>query len=111
MEKTSLPEVMFLKVPVAHGMEAQVKLLLPLNIDKSGKKKYPLLVNVYVFYEVRFNFTSIFCILQNLLSIDYRYLLLLIIKQLISVMEAQIRIKFIIDLELLGKRIFACKIM
>ncbi|XP_065200255.1 venom dipeptidyl peptidase 4 isoform X2 [Planococcus citri] len=47
MENATLPKVEFLRVPVAQGMEAQVKLLLPNNLDRSGNKKYPLLVNVY----------------------------------------------------------------
>lgn len=46
LQNVTLPERLFLTYEVAPGMEAQVMLWLPPNIDKSGKKKYPLLVNV-----------------------------------------------------------------
>lgn len=48
LKNVTLPERQFLAFPVGQGMEAQVLLMIPPNIDKSGKKKYPLLINVYV---------------------------------------------------------------
>lgn len=47
LKNLTLPKRQFLTYEVAPGMQAQVMLWLPPNIDKSGKKKYPLLVNVY----------------------------------------------------------------
>lgn len=49
LQNATLPKVEFLRVPVAEGMEARVKLLLPANLDRSGNIKYPLLVNVLVY--------------------------------------------------------------
>lgn len=46
LKNLTLPKRQFLTYEVAPGMQAQVMLWLPPNIDKSGKKKYPLLVNV-----------------------------------------------------------------
>ena len=46
LKDKSLPSTKLLEVDVPGGFKAQVQLLLPPNLDTSGKTKYPLLVNV-----------------------------------------------------------------
>jgi dipeptidyl-peptidase-4 len=46
LQGKALPNTKQLEVSVPGGFKAQVQLLLPPNIDTSGKTKYPLLVNV-----------------------------------------------------------------
>lgn len=44
----ALPIVERISVPVSGNFSAAVVLFLPPDIDRSGKTKYPLLINVYV---------------------------------------------------------------
>jgi dipeptidyl-peptidase-4 len=43
----ALPVIKNLKVPVDGGFTANVRLLLPPDLDESSSKKYPAVVNVY----------------------------------------------------------------
>ncbi|XKL65660.1 hypothetical protein PGB90_009080 [Kerria lacca] len=77
LKNVTLPEVQFLIFTVGNGMEAHVKLLLPPHMDKSGKIKYPLLVNVYagpdsnqVFNRYKVSWETYFC-LNNDVIIAY----------------------------------------
>ncbi|XP_018904753.1 venom dipeptidyl peptidase 4 isoform X2 [Bemisia tabaci] len=48
LQEIKLPTVKYLRAPIERtDMKAYVKLLLPPNLDTSGKTKYPLLVHVY----------------------------------------------------------------
>jgi hypothetical protein len=46
MKNVTLPEKMYVEVPVKPGIDAHVMLFVPPGIDRSGRTKYPLLVNV-----------------------------------------------------------------
>lgn len=46
LAKKALPTKKRMKVPLPGGFEAQVMLWLPPNVDLSGNKKYPMLVDV-----------------------------------------------------------------
>jgi dipeptidyl-peptidase-4 len=46
LEGATLPTTKQLEVSVPGGFKAQVQLWLPPDIDKSGKTKFPLLINV-----------------------------------------------------------------
>lgn len=47
LQEIKLPTVKYLRAPIERtDMKAYVKLLLPPNLDTSGKTKYPLLVHV-----------------------------------------------------------------
>ncbi|XP_046398463.1 venom dipeptidyl peptidase 4 isoform X2 [Ischnura elegans] len=47
LENREVPEKMRLKVPLPGGLDAEVALRLPPNMDKSGTTKYPMVVLVY----------------------------------------------------------------
>lgn len=59
MTHVQLPTKMDLKVPVAGGFTARVRLLLPPNFDKSGRTKYPLLFYVYVYVILSFKLCNL----------------------------------------------------
>lgn len=42
-----MPTTEIVNIPISDGFEAKVLLQLPPNMDRSGKTKYPLLVDVY----------------------------------------------------------------
>lgn len=41
------PQILYDRIPVGNGFESVVKLQLPPNADLSGRKKYPMLIDVY----------------------------------------------------------------
>ncbi|XP_044266873.1 venom dipeptidyl peptidase 4-like isoform X2 [Tribolium madens] len=47
LAKKALPVEKNLKVPLAGGFNANVRMLLPPDLDENGSKKYPAIVNVY----------------------------------------------------------------
>lgn len=42
-----MPTIEIKTVPISNGFTAKVLLQLPPNMDRSGKTKYPMLVDVY----------------------------------------------------------------
>lgn len=47
LKNTDMPTIEIHTVPIADNFTAKVLLQLPPNMDKSGKIKYPMLVDVY----------------------------------------------------------------
>lgn len=46
LKNITMPEKLFVEIPVNTNMNAQVMLFVPPDIVKTGNVKYPLLVNV-----------------------------------------------------------------